>query len=86
MAKERGNSFGMGKKVTDWHEDSFPNKVLPKKMDLHNNEVGRYIFRQHPEKSENEIVELLNKMALESIKIDEYTSLSEFKNRMVHIL
>ncbi|RPG34282.1 MAG: hypothetical protein CBB72_007545 [Muricauda sp. TMED12] len=79
-------ALAWAKKVTDWHEDSFPNKVLPKKMDLHNNEVGRYIFRQHPEKSENEIVELLNKMALESIKIDEYTSLSEFKNRMVHIL
>jgi hypothetical protein len=74
------------KKVTDWHEDSFPNKQLPKMMDLHNNEVGRFIFEQHPEKSELEIVELLKQMTLESIKIDESSLLSQYKNRMVHIL
>ncbi|MDF0706770.1 DUF6973 domain-containing protein [Flagellimonas okinawensis] len=74
------------KKVTDWHEDSFPNKQLPKAMDLHNNGVGRFIFEQHPEKSEDEIVGLLGKMASESIKIDESSALSEHKNQMVHIL
>ncbi|WP_318311211.1 DUF6973 domain-containing protein [Flagellimonas crocea] len=74
------------KKVTDWHEDSFPNKQLAKTMDLHNNEVGRFIFVQNTEKSEQEIVELLKKMTLESIKIDENSTLSEYKNQMVHIL
>lgn len=74
------------KKVTDWHEDSFPNKELPKAMDLHNNEVGRFIFEQHSEKSEQEIVELLKQMALESTKIDDNSVLSYYKNRMVHIL
>ncbi len=74
------------KKVTDWHEDSFPNKKLPREMDLHNNEVGRFIFEQYMEKSEQEVVHLLKEMALESIKIDESSVLSEYKNRMVHIL
>ncbi|MBO0331024.1 DUF6973 domain-containing protein [[Muricauda] lutisoli] len=74
------------KKVTDWHEDSFPNKQLPKAMDLHNNEVGRFIFEKHPDKSEQEIIVLLKEMASESIKIDENTRLSEYKNRMIHIL
>ena len=74
------------KKVTDWHEDSFPNKQLAKAMDLHNNEVGRFIFVQNTEKTEQEIVELLRKMTLKSIKIDEKSTLSEHKNRMVHIL
>jgi len=74
------------KKVTDWHEDSFPNKKLPKRMDLHNNEVGRFIFEQNMENTEKEIIELLKQMALESIKIDESSVLSEYKNRMVHIL
>ena len=55
-------------------------------MDLHNNEVGRFIFAQNTEKSEQEIIGLLKKMALESIKIDESSNLSEYKNRMVHIL
>ena len=74
------------KKVTDWHEDSFPNKQLAKAMDLHNNEVGRFIFVKNTEKTEQEIVELLRKMTLEYIKIDEKSTLSEHKNRMVHIL
>ena len=55
-------------------------------MDLHNNEVGRFIFVQNTEKTEQEIVELLRKMTLKSIKIDEKSTLSEHKNRMVHIL
>ncbi len=74
------------KKVTDWHEDSFPNKKLPKTMDLHNNELGRFIFEQNTDKSEQEIIELLKQMALESIKIDRNSTLSEYKNQMVHIL
>jgi phosphoserine aminotransferase len=74
------------KKVTDWHEDSFPNKKLPREMDLHNNEVGRFIFAQNTEKSEQEVLELLKNMTLESIKIDENSTLSEHKDRMVHIL
>ena len=79
-------ALAWAKKVTDWHEDSFPNKQLPKAMDLHNNEVGRFIFAENAEKTEREIVELLKKMALESIKIDENSILSEHKNQMVHIL
>ena len=74
------------KKVTDWHEDSFPNKKLEKAMDLHNNEVGRFVFQQNSEKSEKKVVQLLKEMALESIKIDGNSTLSEHKNRMVHIL
>jgi hypothetical protein len=55
-------------------------------MDLHNNEVGRLIFTQHLLKSEQEIVALMKEMTSESIKIDSDTDLSEYKNRMVHIL
>ncbi|MBR9855050.1 MAG: hypothetical protein GYB37_10820 [Algicola sp.] len=74
------------KKITDWHEDSFPNKKLPKQMDLHNNAVGRFIFEQHAEKSESEVIQLLKEKASESIKIDENSNLSNYKYQMVHIL
>lgn len=84
--KNEKTVLAWAKKVTDWHEDSFPNKQLPKAMDLHNNEVGRFIFEQHSKKSEQEIVKLLKQMALESIKIDDNSTLSQYKNRMVHIL
>lgn len=32
------------KKITDLHEDLFPNNPLQTKMDLHNNEIGRTYF------------------------------------------
>lgn len=32
------------KKITDLHEDLFPNEPLQTKMDLHNNEIGRQYF------------------------------------------
>lgn len=74
------------KKVTDWHEDSFPNKKLPKQMDLHNNEMGRFIFKLNSHRSEDEVIEILKQMTKKSIKIDENSTFSEFKNQMVHIL
>lgn len=73
-------------KVTNWHEAAFANKELAKKMDLHNNAVGRNIFEQNRDKSEEEIISLLQKMTEESIKIDRETDLSKLKNQLVHIL
>jgi len=74
------------KKVTDWHETVFQNEELAKRMDTHNNEVGRFIFGQNTEKTEEEIIELLKQMASESIKIDENSKFSEHKNQLVHII
>ncbi len=74
------------KKVTDWHEEAFPNKELAKKMDLHNNAVGRFIFETNSEKSEEEVISILQKMTLASVKIEENTNLSILKDQLVHIL
>lgn len=84
--KNEKTVLAWAKKVTDWHEDSFPNQPLPRAMDLHNNEVGRLVFAEQGQKSEQEIVALMKQMTSESIKIDSKTILSEYKNRMVHIL
>lgn len=32
------------KKITDLHEEIFPNEPLENKMDLHNNRIGMYLF------------------------------------------
>lgn len=37
-------SLNWTKKITDLHEDLFPNEALQTKMDLHNNEIGRQYF------------------------------------------
>jgi len=74
------------KRVTDWHEASFPNKEVAMEMDLHNNEVGRFIFEQNRGKSESEIIELFKTMTMHSTKIDTDSDLSLYINRLVHIL
>lgn len=39
-------SFDFCKKITDLHEELFPNEPLEKKMDLHNNKVGMDLFME----------------------------------------
>jgi len=39
-------SLNFCKKMTDLHEELFPNEPLEKKMDLHNNQVGMDLFRE----------------------------------------
>lgn len=34
------------KKITDLHEELFPNEPLEQKMDLHNNQVGMHLFME----------------------------------------
>ncbi|WP_410548873.1 DUF6973 domain-containing protein [Allomuricauda sp. M10] len=74
------------KKITDWHEEAFPNKPLAKAMDLHNNAVGRSIFEQNIGKSEQEIIAILKEMTSQSISIEENTDTSQLKNQLVHII
>lgn len=73
-------------KITDWHEHAFPNRELAKKMDLHNNEVGRFIFSLHSFKTEYEVIKILKKMTLVSVKVDSNSNFADFKNRLVHII
>ena len=63
------------KKITDWHENAFPNRELAKKMDLHNNEVGRFIFKEHFSKLENQVVDILREMTSNAVKINVQTDL-----------
>lgn len=39
-------SLNFCKRMTDMHEELFPNKPLEKKMDLHNNRVGMDLFME----------------------------------------
>jgi len=73
------------KKITDWHENAFPNKALAKKMDLHNNTIGRFLFIEHIDKTETEVVEILVEMTKISSLITLGTHLKEHHNKLVHI-
>nr|WP_299337706.1 hypothetical protein [Allomuricauda sp.] len=74
------------KNITDWHEEAFPNKSLAKKMDLHNNRVGRIVYRNHKDQDQDEVVQLLRKMTHDSVKINLKTELGPLEKQLVHII
>lgn len=73
-------------KVTHWHEEAFPNVELARRMDLHNNAVGRALLEDHPQRSQGESIAMLQGMAKESVKLSEGTDWTTLKNRLVHII
>lgn len=73
------------KKITDWHEETFFSKELPMKMDFHNNEVGRNLFKANPQNTQELFVEELLKLADNAFKISAQTELKQYKNHLVYI-
>lgn len=86
LAKNNTAAITWSEKITDWHEKAFPNRKLARKMDLHNNEVGRIIFLNHFSKTEQEIIGILKKMTVTSSKVDSNSNFANFKNKLVHII
>lgn len=75
------------KKITHLHEELFPNPPLARAMDLHNNAVGRKIFRDYgPGKSE-EVVAVLRTKSEVSAKIGSQEDLDGIQaENLVHII
>jgi hypothetical protein len=84
--RNRNRALLWAKEITDWHEGAFPNDKLAKKMDFHNNAVGRFIFEQHHDMPEDKVLEVFKNMTMTSVKIHEKTDLSNYKNQLAHIL
>ena len=75
------------KRITDLHEDLFPNDKLAKIMDLHNNRIGRQIFQQYRNKNEAEMVEFFRELTKSSIKINSEMELESVpENNMIHLV
>ena len=50
--------------ITDWHEDFSPNEELMRMMDLHNNKIGRDIYRSIQSRDVERIqAELIHKLS-----------------------
>ncbi|MDC6366370.1 hypothetical protein PP183_09845 [Muricauda sp. AC10] len=74
------------KKVTDWHENAFPNRELDKLMDLHNNKVGRHIFMKTIQQPKTNVLEIFKEMTTQSQKITAPEDITKLENRLVHII
>lgn len=85
LATNKSAVLSWTEEITDWHENAFPNRKLAKKMDLHNNEVGRFIFSRHSSETTHWVIEILKQMTQASSKVDINSIFSNFKNKLVHI-
>lgn len=84
-SKNKGKVLEWTKNITDWHEFAFPNRKLARKMDLHNNEIGRRLFLKHEKESILDVINVLKEMTKKSIFIDSDSDLAVLENQLVHI-
>lgn len=75
-------SVAWAKKITDLHEELLPSDTLSNQMDLHNNEVGRNLFRKYSE-TNFDVVPIFMKMMNNAEKISDVRELKNLKNRLV---
>ena len=72
------------KEITDLHERLSPNEGLAKKMDLHNNRIGRELFINFSGKEE-EVISVLQQMARKAIRVKTVAEIEAEKNKLVFI-
>ena len=73
-------------KITDMHEDLFPNKPLARAMDIHNNHLGVHYFNRYGKQDEEEIVDLLRDLIRGSVQIKDLKELEMIpEDRMVNM-
>lgn len=73
------------KKITDWHEDFSPNIALARAMDLHNNHVGRELFRSHEGKEEKEIIIVLEMKLMDAVQVRSCEDVERYSTNLVFI-
>lgn len=86
-SKNRGEvrqAIEFSKKITDLHEVFAPNPPLEKLMDLHNNQIGRRVFKENREFSIN-AVSVFKKMMKEAVPISKAPEINKAGNHLVFI-
>lgn len=78
-------SIAWAEKVTDLHEKLAPNSPLETAMDLHNNEMGRQIFTEISDISEEEMISFLQKKVENAQKVVKTSEIEVFKKELVFI-
>lgn len=82
-------AYNWAETLTNWHEEANPNPPLAKAMDLHNNRIGRELFRQ---KFENEVphndqlTQALLPLLDQAVKITSPGNAEDIKKHLVYII
>lgn len=73
------------KDFTDWHEDFSPNKELPRIMDLHNNLIGRALYRETVGIDKNQWIALVKEELLKAVQIVSVEEVDKYPNQLVYL-
>jgi hypothetical protein len=73
------------KTITDWHENAFPNRELPRAMDFHNNEIGRNIYITNSSQPLEIAILLLLNRTQNAIQIRNIKDVSKVTDLLVYI-
>ena len=85
VTKNVDKSIYWAKKITDLHEKMAPNARLETAMDLHNNEIGRILFKSFFDQNESLIMDFIEKKAQKAQKLTKIEDIENCKNELVYI-
>lgn len=80
-------SLKWAEKITNLHEELFPNDEYNRLMDLHNNKVGRNLFLKavkSGKKSKQELLEILIKKSKSAVGLRSETEFQDYRDRLVY--
>lgn len=85
LSKEPKSALAWAKKITDMHEKLIVNKHLETAMDIHNNAVGRNLFKENPTLSEDEFIYILKEKEEMAKKVEAISEIEFLKGELVFI-
>lgn len=74
------------KAITDWHENAFKNRELARLMDLHNNRIGRTVFKENSKQSVEKVTAILLEMTKYAVLIRSKEALAQNPTNLVHLV
>lgn len=78
-------SMEWSQKITDLHEELAPNEQRAKAMDLHNNQVGRWLFKKYSSEENLDITKLLKEEMKKAKKVSKAEEINTQLYQLVYI-
>ncbi|MFY0629214.1 MAG: hypothetical protein JXR05_02465 [Flavobacteriaceae bacterium] len=73
------------KDFTDWHEEFSPNEELARVMDLHNNLIGRELYRKAVNRDKNHWITLMKEELVNAVLIASVDAVDKYPNQLVYL-
>ncbi len=80
-------ALAWAKKITDLHEECFRNEDFDRLMDLHNNQIGRKIYKENiskPRIKKNDLIKKIVDTSKSGQGLSEPQKISEYPTEMVY--